>query len=405
MVENAWKSRSHGRAIVGLDLIRFAAAFLVVIYHLGHRAWAPPVEQASIRQLMPNSPAYPELEPVAWLGWVGVEIFFVISGLVIANSAENSSPFHFLRSRVLRLAPGIWVCATITLLAVLLIKGDFDSRTFVFYGRTMALPLFPRAPWIDSVYWTLIVELVFYGVIFVMLALDRFRHIEVLAIFMGLSSAGVWVLHIILDRGDWFLGSWTAHVLLLRHGCFFAAGILLWLVLFNRVSVLRIAVLGFCLVGAVIEVGQLAETKADVIGRDLSVLGAQILFLFGFVAIALSVLFNPLLSKVLGQNRGLVATLGLMTYPLYLVHNVAGVGVLNFLDDLGFQRHISIVLSSLAMVGLAWLVCRTAEPKIAGFMRPMFATIGERGRQMAPIAWLFRETSPVRTTEWTRARV
>jgi len=56
----------------------------------------------------------------AWLGWVGVEIFFVLSVFVIAYSAEGSSAFSFFRSRILRLMPAVWICASLVF-AVLLV--------------------------------------------------------------------------------------------------------------------------------------------------------------------------------------------------------------------------------------------------------------------------------------------
>ena len=57
------------------------------------------------KRLMPNRPSFPELTPIAWVGWVGVEIFFELSGFVIAYSAEGASAFVFFRSRFFRLMP------------------------------------------------------------------------------------------------------------------------------------------------------------------------------------------------------------------------------------------------------------------------------------------------------------
>ncbi|MET0338438.1 MAG: acyltransferase, partial [Caulobacter sp.] len=244
------------RDIVGIDLLRFAAALSVLVYHLGHRAWAPPIEEAQIRRMIPDAPAYPELEPVAWLGWVGVEIFFVISGYVIASSAERASPFAFARSRALRLAPAIWVCSTITLGAVALVTGP-DSETLKLYARTLALPFFPKAPWIDSVYWTLIVELVFYAMIFALLLMDAVRKIGAFAMTLGMVSSTMWFAHAggLLSG---FVDSWAAHLSLLRHGCFFAAGVLLWLLIVKRVTGLRLAVLLICVTACLLEISDLA---------------------------------------------------------------------------------------------------------------------------------------------------
>jgi exopolysaccharide production protein ExoZ len=61
--------------IWGLDLIRFAAALMVVVFHF---SWQQPAPQVFF-------------DP----GWVGVEIFFVISGFVIMGSAARLRPLNF----------------------------------------------------------------------------------------------------------------------------------------------------------------------------------------------------------------------------------------------------------------------------------------------------------------------
>ncbi|TIT70941.1 MAG: acyltransferase, partial [Mesorhizobium sp.] len=69
-------------------------------------------------------------------GWVGVQVFFVISGFVIAFSAENSTPLKFFEARVRRLAPAVWVCAPVSaivllLVGLLLFSSDLLARDFL----------------------------------------------------------------------------------------------------------------------------------------------------------------------------------------------------------------------------------------------------------------------------------
>src|SRR3954454_12380212 len=82
---------------------------------------------------------YPSAAPYTWFGWVGVEIFFVISGFVIANSASTSSPGGFLLGRALRIYPAVWVCATATFLILLLFGSGPASELILPYVHAMLM--------------------------------------------------------------------------------------------------------------------------------------------------------------------------------------------------------------------------------------------------------------------------
>lgn len=387
-------SRARPTVIIGLDLVRFAAALMVVIYHYAHRAWAPPIESAMIRRFLPNSPAFPELEPLTWMGWVGVEIFFVISGFVIANSAEHSSPFAFLRSRVVRLAPAIWICATITLTVFCMVKG-VDGGALKGFVRAVAIPVFPYGPWIDSVYWTLVVEITFYAVVFLLLASDSFKHLEWLMVALSVVSGGLWIAWGLTGLGETVLTSGIGQVLLIRHGCFFATGIVLWLLTAKRVTTLRLSMLVLAFVGCLFEIGQLSEAKSDVIGRELHVPSAQAAFTAGVAAIYASVRFNGRLVRFVRGSAGVTRALGLMTYPLYLVHNIVGVALLNGLIVIGIGRYPSLGLAVVGMVALAWAISETGEPWLASLLKKPFSIIERLTCSVAILGRLFIPTKPV----------
>lgn len=62
---------------------------------------------------------YPLLAQPAKYGYLGVELFFMISGFVILMTASNNSLKRFFISRAVRLYPAFWVCCTITFLLIL----------------------------------------------------------------------------------------------------------------------------------------------------------------------------------------------------------------------------------------------------------------------------------------------
>ncbi len=95
-----------------LDLLRFFAAFSVLLYHYTFRGYA-----AGDMSIMP----YPLLAPISKYGYLGVDLFFLISGFVILMSASSGSLKRFAISRIVRLYPAFWVCCTVTFIAIILL--------------------------------------------------------------------------------------------------------------------------------------------------------------------------------------------------------------------------------------------------------------------------------------------
>jgi peptidoglycan/LPS O-acetylase OafA/YrhL len=89
----------HQSQIIGLDIVRCVAALYVMLYHYGCWIWAgnnlPGIIGAQDHWMAPFS----------WPGWVGVEIFFVLSGFVIAYSAQGNTASGFAKRRIIRLYP------------------------------------------------------------------------------------------------------------------------------------------------------------------------------------------------------------------------------------------------------------------------------------------------------------
>jgi peptidoglycan/LPS O-acetylase OafA/YrhL len=167
-------------------------------------------------------------------GRVGVEIFFVISGFIIAHSAERASAFQFFRSRVVRLMPGVWIVAPITYALTLLINFAAPRELSVRLFRSLIF--YPFGPWIDGVYWTLPIEIVFYTLVFSLLTIRRFRWLQATMTLIGLLSCAFW-LGTILGLSDVIpipANGRRLELILISHGCLFALGVFLWLCLTTK---------------------------------------------------------------------------------------------------------------------------------------------------------------------------
>src|ERR1700757_2012298 len=152
-----------------LDPLRFAAALGVAVFHLTFWswAWASTGVAPGFEHYIAADVQFQSAAPFTWFGWVGVEIFFVISGFVIANSAGKSSAAEFLLGRALRLYPAVWVCSSCTFIVLLLVAGGSASRFIGPYRKAMLrIPKGLNGQWLDGISWTLAAEMAFYGLVF-----------------------------------------------------------------------------------------------------------------------------------------------------------------------------------------------------------------------------------------------
>lgn len=390
------------RHIIGLDLIRFVSAAMVMFFHLAF--WSS-VSHSTMANLMPNLPSFPKLTPVAWVGWVGVEIFFVLSGFVIPYTAEGVSAFAFFRSRFLRLMPAVWICASLTF-AVLLGEGFMPpNKATLHYVTTLAL--IPTHPWIDPVYWSLCVEVFFYGFILCLLLSNQFRQIGLFMGALGIASTVIWIMFGIslISPGQFSLpflnmlnhieSSWKLQLLLLHHGCQFALGVYLWLILFKGVTLRRMIIAAVCFLGGFLEalwagaVAILDGQKGFPTMLPPAIWAAAVLLIIG------SVLLNARSYAWTGARVRMIRTIGLMTYPLYLLHQTIGNTVMFTFQKEEIPRLVSLVCAiAVCLIG-SLIIAIILEPRLKRQLLPTFRTMEDwlhRGPEKKAV--LLRATTP-----------
>ncbi|WP_019170271.1 acyltransferase family protein [Pseudaminobacter salicylatoxidans] len=156
------------KRLLNLDILRLVSAMLVLIFHYGFRMGVTG-EGGGIR--------FPEFAPAAIWFDSGLLIFFAISGYVITLSAEGRTAFDFAVGRVARLWPAFVLCASAT--AIVLYNWPVPGLPTPTVKQWLAhLVINARVlgqPFLDGAYWTIAYEVMFYGWVFVFIALGWFR--------------------------------------------------------------------------------------------------------------------------------------------------------------------------------------------------------------------------------------
>lgn len=357
----AGHSSGRSRHIVLLDLIRFTAALLVLVYHDAFHSFGD----------LPGW--HTVLAPYASAGWIGVPIFFVLSGFVIAFSAEKATPTTFVKSRVLRLYPAVWICSSFTFVLLWFERGW--SKTLL-HAWLNALALFPLGPIIDGSYWTLRVEMSFYVCIFLLLFFGCFHLVGQFVTLLSAVSSVLLFAGLAIDRGWWhpnnaarsipdfLLNSRWARLFLIDHAPHFATGVLLWLILTHGSTLFRVVALALSLIGATLSIrlewiDAVKSTQAPYL-----LLACLLIWLVGIVAIFLSVRYNDQILPALGSEWATrFRTLGLVTYPLYLLHQDIGAFFIHRFSG-KLPDGVIISMSAAVAILLAYLVVRFAEKPV-----------------------------------------
>jgi peptidoglycan/LPS O-acetylase OafA/YrhL len=370
-----------------LDPLRFGAALSVAVFHLTFWSWswssinAPP----GFERYVAADVQFPSAAPFTWFGWVGVEVFFVISGFVIANSASKSSATEFLFSRALRLYPAVWVCSTLTFIVLLLFASGAASEFILPYIRAMLLlPKGIRGQWIDCIYWTLAAEMAFYGLVFCTLLTKKItlRHLAFgLTIYSGVFNA--FAMLVLSGAIESNMPYWVVLMFrvpgsawLLCHGCFFALGIWLFISANRKLTTLeQVAVAVTCLSGCA-EIFYFASfllTSIPAIS-DQSALVPIVVWAAAVFLIAVAAnRSRRSAGTACPDAAGYLRTLGLITYPLYLTHNVVGSAIIRVLVDAGLDASLAVGVALGMLVLVCWLICAKIEPAIRRLLGEIFS--------------------------------
>lgn len=335
----------HDRLVV-VDGLRMVSALMVVLYHLMHgegvrdRAWAAPTDQL-----------FPGLADVAAYGWLGVEMFFLISGFVICMSSWGRTVGEFAVARAVRLYPAYWFAVVVTT-AVLVLFPVFATHrdwTHVLVNMTMLQSLL-GVPDVEQAYWTLSVELLFY-VLFALVVVARGVTVRRVVAFCAL-----WTLASLF--APWLDNPAVSIFLGRNYAQYFIAGIAFYLMYRFGANATLWAIVGCSWIIAISRLWAEIDTYAT---SEFPPAAACVTAFF----VVMALIANGASDRI--RWRWLT-TAGALTYPLYLLHEQIGLTIITAARPY-LPAWVLLGATVAGLLLLAYLVHRVVERPAAKRLR------------------------------------
>ena len=313
---------SRSDRFVGIDALRGVAALAVCLFHWEHIAFGTPNQDQWFR-----------------LGALGVELFFVISGFVILMVADRvRSIGAFVLARIVRLYPAYLASVALTALYVLWVQKYGLATVLV---NVSMLQSFVDVPNIANPYWTLAFEITFYGLLMAVLCAGTLRHIAIVALAWLVAT----LLYRLMVPGP--LGfdesrpfAQLGYILVApQFAPFFVIGMMVYR-------------LGMGRLGGIGAVALTAALGLTLFGRHdfIDVSGLAYAGFAGGIALAVWEAARGTTSR---RSRRPVAWLGLVSYPLYLVHCTVANLCVTMAADFALSPPPAVAVSIPLSLGLA----------------------------------------------------
>jgi peptidoglycan/LPS O-acetylase OafA/YrhL len=338
--------------LYALDGLRLLCALAVAGYHYAV-SWR-------LDGVHPPEHHLPTASHLLIYGFLGVEVFFLISGFVIGASAWGRTPRQFGAARVARLFPAFWACVLLTAAVVTLrplttgvpVTG-VPTADQVMVNLTMLAEPF-GVPLVDTVYWTLWAELRFYLLFALLVAWGPTYH-------RVAGFCTVWLIAAVAAP------AWAAPVVMPQFAPYFVIGVALCLIRRHGPDRWLWALVGG---GWLLALPRITARVADLRpGFEVPAWPALLL-----ITAAIGVLTAVALGATDRCDVRWLATAGALTYPFYLLHQRIGYTLIRAgHDHTALPAWVLLTGTVLVLLGVAWAVHRWVERPLAPRLRKLVA--------------------------------
>jgi peptidoglycan/LPS O-acetylase OafA/YrhL len=343
--------------VKALDSFRFIAVLLVIFIHFGY--------------------SYPEFYPfksqlrsnfIFSNGYLGVHLFFMISGFVIFMTLEKCRSFwDFMLKRIVRLFPTLLFCCLLTYFFFLM----FDSGRHFLRFHNALVDFVPsltftdlwiwnrvfhkQVEYIDGVYWTLSYEMKFYFLIAFVYFINKKHFFRNWLILVSLILIVYEAILTLLPSAE-MLQKVILLVFFPNYIVLFTAGMFFFLIFSKRTPDLIYTIMLILLL--LFELYVLNNWTASIYITVFILM----FIIFVYKEKWLEFLSNPIIIKI-----------GVVSYPLYLIHAHIGVFLMSALFRItGVQNpYFLIGCCTVALIGAAFLIHNFLEKPSGLFLRKL----------------------------------
>jgi peptidoglycan/LPS O-acetylase OafA/YrhL len=310
------------KRIVVLDSFRAVAALSVLLFHLTNRHFA--------------------------YGHYGVQFFFIISGFVIFNTiGKIKSGNEFIIRRFFRLYPTYWACVIITTLVINFFSISHEHISgYKFLANFTMIQELLNVENIDTSYWSLLPELFFYGLILILYWTRQLKNIEIIGL--------LWIVLILIAA---YFKIETKipliRILNIRHGQLFLSGIMFYKIYKGAYTKRTIAIIILCYL-CCLYVYPVSHPDIYPVLSNAIIISIIFFSFVLFIKGKLSFLANKQLQFI-----------GLISYPVYLLHQKIGLILLDILNSRLPQFAIlNFVLVTLLIILVSYCIYRVVEKPV-----------------------------------------
>jgi peptidoglycan/LPS O-acetylase OafA/YrhL len=349
-----------------IDVLRIIAALLVLFFHW-FKTDGPVTEMIHPYDIQ-WAPDW--LIEFSKYGFLGVDLFFILSGAVIGVTALGKKPNEFIRARFLRLFPTYFV-AVVSAIAFLPLAYPIGPRNFYIPSLT-GLQLWTGDASVLGVAWSLKFEVQWYLLVALAMWLLSLRKklldVTSLYVFMGLvlgfslyfATLNVPVVSVALVLPFTFYFIFGAATKQYSHSGFHSK----WVPI--------------VLISGVFSASELNKRIVEVIPAWDSFSQKYLVCLIA-VAVVGVVIGWKTPSKSVDGHQGIVAralqTGALMTYPLYLLHAETGQPLISVMANNGLAPQVAMLGGFTICILTSYAIVKIVDPMLRSFIVRRFMPV------------------------------